>query len=290
MVTSSRDGTVQMWEGHAAWHRRIATLYGHPDIVWSLAVMPCGAVEMVLAGGRDGIIRAYDVSDVADGSSLRPTRTFRGHTEAVRAIIALDDARFVSSGEDGTVRVWYLADADAGPLATLPHQGSPVHALVVVTPDAFLSGGNDGVMRLWHSRTYALLGEATTPSAVHRLCVLSGGSIASGHWDGCVCISSMPGLRLQAVLRAHTDMPEGMVPLWDGRLATVSSASDVCITDLSTGGGHVLGGLPIAMKCCSLSPTGGLAVGCCDGRVVLVEFPWHRRRDAVVSWLMVRWH
>ena len=90
-------------------------------------------------------------------SSGRPAkeRSDRGHTGAVAAVAAHGDA-LVSGGEDGTVRIWDLAEAR--PVRQRRGHTGWVYA-VAISPDGrtIASAGDDATIRLWRLDT----GEST---------------------------------------------------------------------------------------------------------------------------------
>lgn len=121
-------------------------------------------------------------------------RRFPGHTAAVRALVFLPDGRrFLSAGEDRTVRVW---DTETGAqLTSLTGHAEAVVALAV-SPSGrcALSASLDRTLRLWDLDK----GEAMSCFAGHRGRVLSvayspdGRYALSGDEDGTVCLLALP--------------------------------------------------------------------------------------------------
>lgn len=96
---------------YAAWHRRTArvwkrfspafTLVGATASIW--AVLAVGA-QHVLTASADKLIRLYALPGAVapDGKEVevKPVATFKGHADAVRALVALGDGRFGSASND----------------------------------------------------------------------------------------------------------------------------------------------------------------------------------------------
>eukprot|EP00246_Nothoceros_aenigmaticus_P003399 TRINITY_DN14548_c0_g1_i1.p1 TRINITY_DN14548_c0_g1~~TRINITY_DN14548_c0_g1_i1.p1 ORF type:complete len:453 (-),score=56.93 TRINITY_DN14548_c0_g1_i1:44-1402(-) len=80
----------------------MGALQGHSD---SVACMAKGSRQLnaLISGSMDGDIRLWDVA------YKRTVHEFRGHTGAVRGLaFSTDGQRFVSCGDDCTVRIWQL--------------------------------------------------------------------------------------------------------------------------------------------------------------------------------------
>jgi WD40 repeat protein len=110
-----------------------------------------------------------------------------GHTGAVTAVAAHGDA-LVSGGEDGTVRIWDLAEGRA--VRQRRGHAGWVYA-VAISPDGrtIASAGDDMTIRLWRLDT----GESTGILSGHRrrirgLAFAADGRLVSGAEDGSACL------------------------------------------------------------------------------------------------------
>lgn len=106
----------------------------------ALAYTPDG--QRLLSGGFHGEVRVWDAS------TLRPLAELRGHRSAVRAILPLGAADFVSGDDDGRLILWhdgrFRAQAD----------GADVTALVLFQ-GKIVSGHADGQLRVWSADSLA---------------------------------------------------------------------------------------------------------------------------------------
>jgi len=139
-VSAGRDGTIRLW-----------TLRGSPEIlvcrgnkgeIWNVSVSGDG--RRFLSDSGTGIC-------LWDASSGEITRWFWGHQDNVRALAWSPNApRFLSGGEDATLRVWdsttgdelHRLDTDSGEILSVCFSGDGKMAI---------SGHQDGSVRLWNS-------------------------------------------------------------------------------------------------------------------------------------------
>ena len=100
LVSSSRDGTVRLW--NIPTREEIGRFSGHDH--WVLCVATWR--DSIIAGGDDATIRVWDIR------SGRPIHVLEGHTAPVRALM-IDPLteRLYSYGEDRRLNVWSLRDS-----------------------------------------------------------------------------------------------------------------------------------------------------------------------------------
>jgi WD40 repeat protein len=144
------DKTIRVWNLAVG---KLLRTFIQPAAVTALAHMSDG--KTLVAGGSDGIVRWLNA---ADG---RERAAFKGHTAAVRdvAVGAAQPGglRAASVSDDGTARIWTLADvapakASAPPFVLTGHKG-PARA-IATTPDGktIVTAGDDGMLRQWNAR------------------------------------------------------------------------------------------------------------------------------------------
>lgn len=84
-----------------------------------------------------------------------------GHTSFVYSVVALPDGSgVVSSGEDGTMRVWKgksphglaLIRVDGQEVQTISHPTLSVWAVAALENGDVVSGASDGLVRVWTSK------------------------------------------------------------------------------------------------------------------------------------------
>ncbi|HRO58251.1 MAG TPA: hypothetical protein PK177_03645, partial [Burkholderiaceae bacterium] len=132
VVAGGDDGILRLWDIPA--ERMIAASAPlHRSMVWSVALDPQG--RQLASASQDGTLRLWRIgaAGAADGAAneaieaVEPPLT--GHEGGVNAV-AFDEqgTRIVSGGDDGTVRVWNVAERQPISLRPMAHEG-PVLAV-----------------------------------------------------------------------------------------------------------------------------------------------------------------
>lgn len=151
LFSAGIDGTLRAWEWEST--RKVHEWKASPQPLRAVAVDPSGTYAA--CAGDDGVVRSFTVASGA-------RRDMPGHEGAVRALAFTPrDGRLVSGGDDGKLRIWYLAgavefetrgDKDSG------HAGSVLALLFPPTPtaepgeepaDRIWSSGSDGKVKAW---------------------------------------------------------------------------------------------------------------------------------------------
>jgi WD40 repeat protein len=149
-------------------------------------------------------VRPLTASLTPPGGPLR--FTFTGHTAEVRTMACSPDGHWVVSGsDDGTVKVWSLADGQEQ--ATLRGHARGVTA-VTCSPDGcwVVSGSDDGTVKVWSladgQEQATLRGHTRGVTAV--ACSPDGHWVVSGSSDKTVKVWSLADGQEQATLRGHS--------------------------------------------------------------------------------------
>jgi WD40 repeat protein len=150
------DGDVRIWD--VSTEQLLSLFHGPEGKVFALAFSDDGRV--LAAGGEDGAIHTWEMRSGSARAVLR------GHEGAIHAVAAHGPSGLFTTGADGTIRHWDLAQSAAAPSAFGPaliaagHSG-PVHSLALSADAAFLAtGSEDGTFRV---RT------ASNPSVVSNI-------------------------------------------------------------------------------------------------------------------------
>lgn len=195
VASGSWDKTAKVWDTRT-W-QLVHTLESHEQSVWAVLALSTAAdpstANHTLTAAADNLIHFWHGDKIA--------RTFKGHTQAVRALARLDHGAgagagsadlFASAGNDATIRIWNLATGDA--VHTLYGHSSFVYSLQAV-PDALggglVSGGEDRTVRVWRAGDGECTQTITVPAvSVWAVAVLPNGDVAAGSSDGLVRVFS----------------------------------------------------------------------------------------------------
>ncbi|QDU39230.1 Chromosome partition protein Smc [Maioricimonas rarisocia] len=157
LVTASDDKSLKVW--NAASGAEVATL-ATPAEIKSVTFSADG--KLIASGHADNQIRVWNVPQPATEEDqeaetpaeeakkpVEPVRAITGHGGAVLALTANPAAanEIISGSQDGTVRIWNLAD---GKQLFSQGLGGPVES-VAVSPDGSLvaGGGTNKLVRVW---------------------------------------------------------------------------------------------------------------------------------------------
>lgn len=108
--------------------------------------------HLLFAGMLDGLIKMWDVTSLAQGSSdlRRPLKLFEGHEESVTCLDA-GAGVLVSGSLDRSVRVWSLESSSL--LRVLRREGSPIHCVKMLS-DRLLWWSRSGAFHISSWRGY----------------------------------------------------------------------------------------------------------------------------------------
>jgi len=148
--------------------RPAMTLIGHTDNICALDVRK----GTIASGSWDATARVWrDWVSVAE---------LKGHTNAVWAVLLVDDDRVLTAGADHTIRLWSIAKP-AKPLATFSGHTDAVRGLTLLSDNSFASCGNDGIINLY---SLSDLSESKPNAPVQ---------ILSGHTSFVYSLATLPG-------------------------------------------------------------------------------------------------
>ncbi len=201
LLTSCFDGTVRVWDAETGKELKVLKQAGGSDCA---AWLPDGKRVLTTPWSGENVIRLWDVE------SGQVLRTFTGHKEAaITVVVAADGQTALTTGKDGTVRLWNLRPIE--PAVLDAHEGEAW--AVAFSPDGKLlaTAGADRTVRLWD-----VSGDRERPGygrPVRRLEGLSGNVF---------CVAFSPdGKRLAAGDGDLFGGPRGEVRVWDVERGTV---------------------------------------------------------------------
>ena len=130
LVSSSRDGTVRLWDIPSG--DEIKRFYGHEH--WVQCASAFG--EYVVSGGDDATVRVWDVP------SGREVYVLKEHSAPIRTIaVDPDTERLFTCGEDRRINVWGLYD---GVLQASVYMSSVITHLTIVDSQTLCAGTQQG--------------------------------------------------------------------------------------------------------------------------------------------------
>jgi WD40 repeat protein len=173
--SSSADGTIGVWDLEAAMRGEnalISHLVEHSDKVGALALDSSGSL---FSGSADRTIKRWDPN------GWMCCRSWRAHDAAVTCLAHAPAVEALCSGaEDGRLRLWRFAPADAKAepiLITTLSPAAPLKSIrtLMVEPSKGLvlcAGASDGTVCMWDLKEHMLLHilRAHIGNAVRAMC------------------------------------------------------------------------------------------------------------------------
>ncbi|XP_014817772.1 PREDICTED: DDB1- and CUL4-associated factor 11, partial [Calidris pugnax] len=112
VVGGANDGCLYVYDREV--QRRILRVEAHEDDVNAVALGDGTGGQLLLSGGDDGVIRAWDRRCLGEGQP-RPVGLLAGHRDGITFLHPRGDGRYlVSNSKDQTAKLWDLR-RPAGP-------------------------------------------------------------------------------------------------------------------------------------------------------------------------------
>jgi len=236
LASAAEDGTVRLWD--VVTGEEIQCLTGHGGAVWSVAFAHSG--KMLATASADRTARIWEVGPSLSASrELHRLRGAAGQEMrgGVRgAVFSPDDAALVTACEDGTVRLWRLADGSET-LRIDKHTG-PVLAVDFRLDGRYLaSASEDRTARVWDLEGRELCRFTGHEGPVHGVAFSPDGrAIATAGEDRTVRLWDLTTKREARCLQGHEGAVQAVAFSADGRrLASASADRTVRLWDRASG-------------------------------------------------------
>eukprot|EP01130_Rhizamoeba_saxonica_P009718 TRINITY_DN3965_c0_g2_i1.p1 TRINITY_DN3965_c0_g2~~TRINITY_DN3965_c0_g2_i1.p1 ORF type:complete len:728 (-),score=186.10 TRINITY_DN3965_c0_g2_i1:569-2752(-) len=195
LISGSGDNTVRIWR-----ENETVCLSGHEAPVWGVIGLSDG--NIVSCSG-DRTIRIWNGSECVN--------VLTGHDDAVRSLTDVKGVGFLSSSNDGTLKLWTY---DGTCISTLIGHESFVYSVAVLPSGEFVSASEDGTVRVWSGNE--CINVLAHPQGVWCVSSKKNGDILSACQDGVVRIwtrdmeriASDDALEMYAVEIANRETPE----------------------------------------------------------------------------------
>lgn len=187
-TSTNKAHPVAIW-GNSGQTDAAPTTYSGPALGAMNAIAWSPQDSMLATGGEDSVVRILE----QDGSALKHTVSYAGHTGQVQSLAWSSDTNYLASASaDTTVRVWAADKHSAGTIRDAKyifkgHTGSvyAVEWMSTVGTYYLISGGADKTVQIWDAVSGAILQTYQMPSAVCALVwSASNGFFAAGLADG----------------------------------------------------------------------------------------------------------
>ncbi|WP_341532293.1 serine/threonine-protein kinase (plasmid) [Nostoc sp. UHCC 0302] len=142
-ASGSDDKTIKIW--HLNTRQQTATLRGHSDWVYAIAISPDG--QTLVSGSKDKTIKVWNLN------TGKEIRTLFGHSSYVNSVAISPDGQTIISGSyDKTIKIWNL-NTGKEIRTLLGHEGEILS--VAISPDGqtLVSGSTDDTIKIWNLNT-----------------------------------------------------------------------------------------------------------------------------------------
>jgi ABC-type phosphate transport system substrate-binding protein/tetratricopeptide (TPR) repeat protein len=224
MISGGADTTLRWWNADG-------TPVGDPsnagnEIVTSLTAQPDGGV---ISATQAGTWQRWDATGNPVGEPVA------GHAGTVRdTALSADGSTLITASDDGTIRLWDVADGTQRGEPIAQHQG-PVRSLAVLPDGRFFSGGADGTVRQWAADGTNIGEPLTVSGPVTAIAVnAEGNSIVVGDETGTLQYLSGDGVPVGEPLTDVGAPVEALALTPDGQQLVVSAGETPQLRD-STG-------------------------------------------------------
>lgn len=233
IAVATQDGLLRLWRPEVT-----ATVLAVTDAPPTAAAASSDGRWLATAEEYDGRFSAV-VRNLERGEV---TYVLLGHTHAIRALAFSPDAlRLATASEDGTVRLWNLADPRMPELALQAAHDGPATAVCFADGQTLLTAGADGqvctcnINRLNEPLRALAHKGGVTGMAVHRSTIITVGA------DGLLRTASLNGTAVHVVELAGPALPLSVAAAAPRATVAVDPSSQ----EATEAGGDAIGGIQI---------------------------------------------
>lgn len=261
IVTSGSDRQPRVWDADSGALLRV--LATHPSWVAGCRFTPDGT--RVVTGCRDGVVRVLPV----DGTG--PIATHVGHVGRVWDVGVLPDGALVSSGGDGTVRLWNpRRTLEFSGCSVLPPVAGGVTRAEPLGDSSLLVAPRDAATLLQFHRDGASAGRVDLPQAALNLAIdARRGRVAISGLGYRIVTIPLPGMATGAVHRLPDDIRSQVFTWLDkGRLLVGDNTGRLVVWDDGTARAEVIDAFGVnidALDCTFARPPRAVV---CAGKAV----------------------
>ncbi|KAI9594626.1 WD40-repeat-containing domain protein [Syncephalis fuscata] len=174
-------------------------LHEHRMSVWALALH--SGSQRLFSAGRDGILKAWDLSEYMKGestsiTSLPPLSSEHGKIYS----LAVMGSRLFSASSDKTVKVWDVNTLEN--VATFTGHSNNINAITVLQDDQIVTASSDRTLKIWDTTTGRCT--RTIPTQTEALdCASGDGLLFASTYDALIHAFSLDDARPLARLDGH---------------------------------------------------------------------------------------
>jgi WD40 repeat protein/SpoVK/Ycf46/Vps4 family AAA+-type ATPase len=168
IASSGEDRTIRLWSLDSG--QCLKVIQGYSNTLFSIALLPAPApnsanLPVLVAGGYfDRLVRLWNIE-------TEEFTSFKGHTDAIRAIAVSPDGRSLAGGggsADPTIKLWSVQDGRCH--SNLSGHTNEIWSMAFSADGRMLaSSSSDRTIRIWHTQT----GECLQVLEGHRHWVMS---------------------------------------------------------------------------------------------------------------------
>lgn len=166
VASGGADGLVRVWDVRSP--HPVSAMRGHRGPIRGLALR--AGSRQLFSASEDRTVKIWDLAEMAY------VETLFGHGGEVNAVDTMISERVVSSGRDGTVRLYKVIEGTQ--LLFRSAKTMSIDAVAIINEQRFISGGDDGAVCLWQ-----LNKKKPTAVADHA----HGTGLGCDAWVSCVC-------------------------------------------------------------------------------------------------------